>query len=35
MLFQILRLPKFILKVIPDLSIDLYLGNIIVSAEKI
>jgi hypothetical protein len=35
MLFQILRLPKFLLKVIPDLSIDLYLGNIIVSAEKI
>lgn len=35
MLFKILRLPKFLLKVIPDLSIDLYLGNIIVSAEKI
>lgn len=34
MLFQILRLPKFLIKIIPNLSISVYLGNIIVSAQK-
>jgi len=35
MLFEILRVPRFLLRLVPDMSIDLYLGNILVSARKI
>ena len=35
MLFEILRMPSFLLRFVPDISIDLYLGNILVSARKL
>jgi hypothetical protein len=35
MLFEILRMPSFLLRFVPDVSIGLYLGNILVSARKL
>jgi phospholipid N-methyltransferase len=34
MLFEILRIPSFLLRFVPDFTIPIYFGNIIVSAKK-